>query len=246
MNLLLKQSKSFIIVPRNQQGTRRLSCSFYSTIHGCGYGSGYYSASNYSVSSYNNSNTNKLPQQQKHLISQNISTNASMMNSPSYILSRNNNNINSTSSSNSTNIIKSSFFHSEAQFHQIADETLDTIQDSIDELFENDSNGIVEDDALYPEVNLSSGVLTISFGNHGTWVINKQTPNKQIWWSSPLSGPRRYEYDENKSVWVFSKSTVVKDDDHNSNCNSNIMPTLGDVLKKEIKELYKLDLDIHV
>jgi frataxin len=28
----------------------------------------------------------------------------------------------------------------------------------------------------------------------GTWVINKQPPNKQIWLSSPLSGPKRYDY----------------------------------------------------
>lgn len=29
---------------------------------------------------------------------------------------------------------------------------------------------------------------------HGTYVINKQPPNKQIWLSSPLSGPKRYDY----------------------------------------------------
>lgn len=31
-----------------------------------------------------------------------------------------------------------------------------------------------------------SGVLTVKVGGeHGTYVINKQTPNKQIWLSSP-------------------------------------------------------------
>ena len=30
-----------------------------------------------------------------------------------------------------------------------------------------------------------SGVLTVKVGDHGTYVINKQTPNKQIWLSSP-------------------------------------------------------------
>jgi frataxin len=29
---------------------------------------------------------------------------------------------------------------------------------------------------------------------HGTYVINKQPPNKQIWLSSPISGPKRYDY----------------------------------------------------
>lgn len=28
----------------------------------------------------------------------------------------------------------------------------------------------------------------------GTYIINKQPPNKQIWLSSPTSGPKRYDY----------------------------------------------------
>lgn len=33
---------------------------------------------------------------------------------------------------------------------------------------------------------LQSGVLTLSLGPHGTYVINKQPPNQQIWLSSPF------------------------------------------------------------
>lgn len=33
---------------------------------------------------------------------------------------------------------------------------------------------------------LQSGVLTIHLGDRGTYVINKQPPNKQIWLSSPI------------------------------------------------------------
>jgi len=32
-----------------------------------------------------------------------------------------------------------------------------------------------------------SGVLTLDLGSHGTYVLNKQPPNKQIWLSSPVS-----------------------------------------------------------
>jgi frataxin len=40
-----------------------------------------------------------------------------------------------------------------------------------------------------------SGVLTLTLGPHiGTYVINKQPPNKQIWLSSPKTGPKRYDY----------------------------------------------------
>ncbi|KAJ1549013.1 Mitochondrial chaperone Frataxin, partial [Cladochytrium tenue] len=37
-----------------------------------------------------------------------------------------------------------------------------------------------------------SGVLTVKTGVGGTYVINKQPPNRQIWLSSPISGPRRF------------------------------------------------------
>lgn len=39
-----------------------------------------------------------------------------------------------------------------------------------------------------------SGVLTVAFARQGTYVINKQPPNKQIWLSSPITGPRRFDY----------------------------------------------------
>lgn len=28
----------------------------------------------------------------------------------------------------------------------------------------------------------------------GTFVLNKQPPNKQVWLSSPISGPKRYDW----------------------------------------------------
>ncbi|KAG8595705.1 hypothetical protein GDO81_001602 [Engystomops pustulosus] len=52
-----------------------------------------------------------------------------------------------------------------------------------------------------------NGVLTVKVGgNIGTYVINKQTPNKQIWLSSPTSGPKRYDW-TGKS-WVYSHDGV--------------------------------------
>ncbi|CAG5122035.1 unnamed protein product, partial [Candidula unifasciata] len=47
-----------------------------------------------------------------------------------------------------------------------------------------------------------NGVLTVHLGSvEGTYVINKQMPNKQIWLSSPLSGPKRYDYFDGQ--WVY-------------------------------------------
>ncbi len=57
------------------------------------------------------------------------------------------------------------------------------------------------------------GILTIDLNSikKGVWVINKQTPNRQIWWSSPISGPRRYDYehDSNADCTAGQKATTA-------------------------------------
>jgi Frataxin-like domain len=69
---------------------------------------------------------------------------------------------------------QSRLIESESEYHSIADETLETIQDTVDSFFD------MKNEIEY-EVSYSSGVLSISFPPHGTWVLNKQTPNRQIW-----------------------------------------------------------------
>jgi frataxin-like iron-binding protein CyaY len=44
------------------------------------------------------------------------------------------------------------------------------------------------------DVNLADGVLSVVSPAHGTWVLNKHTPTRQIWLSSPVSGPRKYNF----------------------------------------------------
>ncbi|VDD80226.1 unnamed protein product [Mesocestoides corti] len=54
------------------------------------------------------------------------------------------------------------------------------------------------------DVSYADGVLTVTFGPpHGTYVLNKQTPNKQIWLSSPKSGPKRYDFDPSTRSWIY-------------------------------------------
>lgn len=43
-------------------------------------------------------------------------------------------------------------------------------------------------------ITKKAGVLNVTFPEIGTYVLNKQPPNKQIWLSSPVSGPKRYDY----------------------------------------------------
>jgi len=74
-------------------------------------------------------------------------------------------------------------FQNVGQYHRVADETLESIQDAVEEYLED--NFDVDADGEIPEVNYADGVLTIAIPPRGTWVLNKQTPNEQIWWSSP-------------------------------------------------------------
>jgi frataxin len=55
------------------------------------------------------------------------------------------------------------------------------------------------------EVEYHSGVLTLNLGDKGTYVINKQPPNKQIWLSSPFSGPKRYDYCATEDEWLYAR-----------------------------------------
>ncbi len=53
-------------------------------------------------------------------------------------------------------------------------------------------------------------MLTIQLGQYGTYVINKQTPNRQIWLSSPVSGPKRYDY--SNGHWMYSHDKTCLDE----------------------------------
>ncbi|EFX65222.1 hypothetical protein DAPPUDRAFT_333409 [Daphnia pulex] len=88
-------------------------------------------------------------------------------------------------------------------YEKVSQETLENLCETIDHLLEE----------KYPsefDVSLSNGVLTIQLGQHGTYVINKQTPNRQIWLSSPTSGPKRYDYINRH--WVYSHDKTNLDE----------------------------------
>ncbi|XP_049990863.1 frataxin, mitochondrial-like [Alexandromys fortis] len=77
----------------------------------------------------------------------------------------------------------------ETAYERLAEETLDALAEFFEDLA--DKPCTLED----YDVSFGGGVRTIKLGGDlGTYVINKQTPNKQIWLSSPSSGPKRYDW----------------------------------------------------
>nr|KAF6433824.1 hypothetical protein HJG59_008878 [Molossus molossus] len=86
-------------------------------------------------------------------------------------------------------------------YERLAGETLDSLAEFFEDLA--DKPYTCED----YDVSFGNGVLTIKLGGDlGTYVINKQTPNKQIWLSSPSSGPKRYNWTGKN--WVYAHDGV--------------------------------------
>ncbi|PPR01178.1 hypothetical protein CVT24_006054 [Panaeolus cyanescens] len=71
------------------------------------------------------------------------------------------------------------------------------------------------------EVEYHSGVLTLSLGPRGTYVINKQPPNKQIWLSSPI----RYALLSSPSIPLFPSNRPTQY--HPKALNTNLLPHSG-------------------
>lgn len=60
-------------------------------------------------------------------------------------------------------------------------------------------------------------------------MINKQSPNRQIWWSSPVSGPKRYDYDTDTSRWINTRDKHLLSEILKSEILASTGVTLPDV-----------------
>ncbi|XP_030732907.1 frataxin, mitochondrial [Globicephala melas] len=106
-------------------------------------------------------------------------------------------------------------------YERLVEETLDSLAEFFEDLA--DKPYTCED----YDVSFASGVLTVKLGGDlGTYVINKQTPNKQIWLSSPSSGPKRYDWTGRN--WVYSHDGV----------------SLHELLATELTQALKTKLDL--
>lgn len=89
----------------------------------------------------------------------------------------------------------------ETRFHQLADETIENLSDSIDEALGDDL-----------DVDLESGILTIELDSGEQFIINKHGPNRQLWLSSPVSGASHYDFDEDNETWTSTRGVTTLDE----------------------------------
>ena len=85
-------------------------------------------------------------------------------------------------------------------FHCAADGTLQGIERIIEDYA--DATPTQEID-----VELAGDVLNVGLGARGTFVLNKQSPNQQIWMSSPVSGPQRYDFRADTLSWYCRRES---------------------------------------
>jgi frataxin len=83
------------------------------------------------------------------------------------------------------------------RYHKLSDAVMDELLESLESLLDEHGNPDYEVEYhvsghrvlsawQLTGVLEQSGVLTLRLGEKGTYVINKQPPNKQIWLSSPF------------------------------------------------------------
>jgi len=108
----------------------------------------------------------------------------------------------------------------ENTYNEISDKFLEGLQEKLQTL----EQACIDDF----DIEYGHGVLTLRLGAMGTYVLNKQAPNKQIWWSSPLSGPKRFNLDIPTGKWV----------------NNRDFTPLTKALQEEIKKLCNIDITL--
>ncbi|CCH59532.1 hypothetical protein TBLA_0B07150 [Henningerozyma blattae CBS 6284] len=88
------------------------------------------------------------------------------------------------------------------EYEVAANQFLDSLLDDLEQLSEDYPT-------KFSDVELNQGVLTLVFPEVGTYVINKQPPNKQIWLSSPISGPNRFDYIKGNWVSMRNRTKLI-------------------------------------
>uniref|UniRef100_A0A0A9FKR4 ferroxidase n=1 Tax=Arundo donax TaxID=35708 RepID=A0A0A9FKR4_ARUDO len=87
----------------------------------------------------------------------------------------------------------------EDEFHKLANEMIHDLLEKLEEYGDS-----LQMDGF--DIDYGNQVLTLRLGDFGTYVVNKQTPNRQIWLSSPVSGPSRFDWDAASNAWIYKRT----------------------------------------
>ncbi|KAL7674994.1 hypothetical protein ACOME3_001264 [Neoechinorhynchus agilis] len=120
-------------------------------------------------------------------------------------------------------------------FESLADFTLDSISDQLSNVTDSEDK-IHERNAINQKLDhfFSNGVLEITVKNEGehenVFILNKQSTNQEIWYSSPISGPKRYRLScgGNRNRWLCTR-------DENDDLVSRLSNELGSILSIDLR-----------
>ncbi|EST09380.1 Frataxin/CyaY [Kalmanozyma brasiliensis GHG001] len=131
----------------------------------------------------------------------------------------------------------------DGEYHKLSNHVLDSLTETFEMLLEEADIEALEEDARSKnqgatrgspasewDIECASGVMNLRCGVHGIWVINKQPPNKQIWLSSPKSGPKRFDYDADSKTWFCLKEGETS--------------TLHEILQEELSQVFDTDVEV--
>lgn len=85
---------------------------------------------------------------------------------------------------------------------------------------------------------LADGVLKIIFSGNKNYVLNIQRPNLQLWLSSPISGPQRFEFDLVNNSWINNRTGkelyTIMQEEINSILKENKIAEVVDFSQRDI------------
>ena len=84
----------------------------------------------------------------------------------------------------------------ESRFTALADEVLEHLCDTVDDVLGDQI-----------DADLHAGILTLSLSGGGQYIINKHTPNREIWMSSPVGGATHFAHVDGR--WVSTRDSAL-------------------------------------
>ena len=97
------------------------------------------------------------------------------------------------------------FSYPQSHYFQAVNETIDGIAHQIEDLYDDGAFMIEKNTDV--DVTHSEGVLTITVGKD-VFIISRQTPSRQLWLSSAISGPWHYTFDHINRDWICTKGDL--------------------------------------